>query len=132
MLQKFAVIGHPIGHTMSPFIHNSLFAINGVEVEYQTLDISPEKLSDEIGGILAPLTGFNVTIPHKENIIPLLDYIDDSAKKYNPIIRNKSKYSALVISSPKPQKIVPIMHETTAHNKEYIITADTPVINFEK
>ena len=85
MLQKFAVIGHPIGHTMSPFIHNSLFAINGVEVEYQTLDISPEKLSDEIGGILAPLTGFNVTIPHKENIIPLLDYIDDSAKKYNAV-----------------------------------------------
>lgn len=85
MSQKFAVIGHPIGHTMSPFIHKSLFAINGIEVEYQPLDIAPEKLSDEIGGVLAPLTGFNVTIPHKEKIIPLLDHIDDSAKKYNAV-----------------------------------------------
>ena len=85
MSQKFAVIGHPIGHTMSPFIHKSLFAINGIEVEYQPLDIAPEKLSDEIGGVLAPLTGFNVTIPHKEKIIPLLDHINDSAKKYNAV-----------------------------------------------
>lgn len=85
MSQKFAVIGHPIGHTMSPFIHKSLFAINGIEVEYQPLDITPEKLSDEIGGVLAPLTGFNVTIPHKEKIIPLLDHINDSAKKYNAV-----------------------------------------------
>ena len=85
MSQKFAVIGHPIGHTMSPFIHKSLFAINGIEVEYQPLDIEPEKLSDEIGGVLAPLTGFNVTIPHKEKIIPLLDHINDSAKKYNAV-----------------------------------------------
>lgn len=85
MAQKFAVIGHPIGHTMSPFIHNSLFALKGIEVEYLTLDIAPEKLSDEISGVLSALTGFNVTIPHKELIIPFMDHIDGSAKKYNAV-----------------------------------------------
>ncbi len=84
-MQKFAVIGHPIGHTMSPFIHNKLFALKGIDVEYLTLDIAPETLKDEMNGRLAPLVGFNVTIPHKEAIIPLLDVIDTSAKKYNAV-----------------------------------------------
>ena len=85
MVQKFAVIGHPIGHTMSPFIHKRLFALSGIEVEYLTLDIPPESLQSEIGGILSKLNGFNVTIPHKERIIPFLDSIDCSAEKYNVV-----------------------------------------------
>ena len=85
MVQKFAVIGHPIGHTMSPFIHKRLFALSGIEVEYLTLDIPPESLESEIGGILSKLNGFNVTIPHKERIIPFLDSIDCSAEKYNAV-----------------------------------------------
>lgn len=42
--KQFAVIGHPIGHTMSPFIHNRLFALAGVEAEYHVMDIPPESL----------------------------------------------------------------------------------------
>ncbi len=84
-MQKFAVIGHPIGHTMSPFIHNSLFALNGIEVQYLTLDISPEALKQEMNDSLSQLSGFNVTIPHKETIIPMLDVIDESAQKYNAV-----------------------------------------------
>ena len=43
--KKFAVIGHPIGHTMSPFIHTRLFELQGVKAEYTKLDIAPEKLA---------------------------------------------------------------------------------------
>ncbi len=85
MIQKFAVIGHPIGHTMSPFIHKNLFALQNIDVEYFTLDIDPEKLSLEMHGTLSQLDGFNVTIPHKEAIIPLLDSVDCSALKYNAV-----------------------------------------------
>lgn len=85
MAQKFAVIGHPIGHSMSPFIHKRLFSLKGIEVEYSALDIAPDNLKDEINGSLASLTGFNVTIPHKELVIPFMDNIDDSAKKYNAV-----------------------------------------------
>lgn len=85
-MQRFAVIGHPIKHTMSPFIHNRLFALSGLEVEYLTLDIPPEKLEVEITeGVLKSLDGFNVTIPHKETIIPFVDIMDPSATKYNAV-----------------------------------------------
>ena len=85
MAQKFAVIGHPIGHTMSPFIHKRLFELSGIDVEYSAIDIAPEDLENAISGQLSALDGFNVTIPHKELIIPFMDHIDESASKYNAV-----------------------------------------------
>lgn len=85
MTQKYAVIGHPIGHTMSPFIHKNLFALQGKDVDYLTLDITPDELESAMSGVLATLDGFNITIPHKEAIMPFTDVIDDSAKKYSAV-----------------------------------------------
>ena len=45
--KKYAVIGHPIGHTMSPFIHKMLFDLAGIDAEYTALDIAPEALAGE-------------------------------------------------------------------------------------
>ena len=83
--KKFAVIGHPIGHTMSPFIHNRLFELSGIEAEYTKLDIAPENLADEYKNVLSKLDGYNITIPHKQNIIPLIDEIDEKAKMYGSV-----------------------------------------------
>lgn len=84
-IKKFAVIGHPIGHTMSPFIHNRLFNLSGIEAEYTKLDIAPENLADEYNKVLSKLDGYNITIPHKQNIIPLIDKIDEKAKMYGSV-----------------------------------------------
>lgn len=84
-IKKFAVIGHPIGHTMSPFIHTRLFALSGVEAVYTKLDIAPEDLTVEYKTTLSELDGYNITIPHKQNIIPLIDKIDDKAKMYGSV-----------------------------------------------
>ena len=84
-IKKFAVIGHPIGHTMSPFIHKRLFELSGVEAEYTKLDIAPENLADEYKNVLSKLDGYNITIPHKQNIIPLIDEIDEKAKMYGSV-----------------------------------------------
>ena len=84
-IKKFAVIGHPIGHTMSPFIHNRLFNLSGIEAEYTKLDIAPENLADEYNKVLSKLDGYNITIPHKQNIIPLIDEIDEKAKMYGSV-----------------------------------------------
>lgn len=54
--KKFAVIGHPIGHTMSPFIHTRLFELQGVKAEYTKLDIAPENLEYEFKNTLQNLT----------------------------------------------------------------------------
>ena len=82
-IKKFAVIGHPIGHTMSPFIHNRLFELSGIEAEYTKLDIAPENLADESAKYASG--GYNITIPHKQNIIPLIDEIDEKAKMYGSV-----------------------------------------------
>ena len=85
MKQNFAVIGHPIGHTMSPFIHKKLFELSGKDVAYRVFDISPENLSYEFCDTLQKLDGYNITIPHKEAIMSLIDEIDPSASKYNAV-----------------------------------------------
>lgn len=83
--KKYAVIGHPIGHTMSPFIHKRLFELAGVDAEYTKLDIAPENLEREFAETLSKLDGYNITIPHKPAIIPFLDEIDDRAKMYGSV-----------------------------------------------
>ena len=85
MKQKFAVIGHPIGHTMSPFIHKNLFKLQQKDVEYSVFDIHPDSLSEKFYVNLKLLDGFNITIPHKEAILPLIDEVDESALKYNTV-----------------------------------------------
>lgn len=84
MKKRYAVIGHPIGHTMSPFIHSRLFALSGVDAEYTVMDIAPERLGDEYAS-LRELDGFNITIPHKQGIIPYLDQVDRTARLYGSV-----------------------------------------------
>lgn len=76
-VQQAAVIGHPIGHTMSPFLHERLFSISDIPMEYRVLDVPDlERALPE----LRKLNCFNVTIPHKSGIIPYLDGICDQAR----------------------------------------------------
>lgn len=81
-IQKAAVIGHPISHTMSPFIHKRLFALAGIPMEYQVLDVPdlyaalPE---------LRKLDCFNITIPHKSAILPFLDGVDAAAGEFGSV-----------------------------------------------
>lgn len=82
--RKFAVIGHPIGHTMSPFIHKRLFELAGAKGEYGVLDVAPEELPVRIKE-LDTLAGYNITIPNKQAVIPFLDKLDDKAKLYGSV-----------------------------------------------
>ncbi len=81
----YAVIGHPIGHSMSPYIHARLFEISGISSHYSTVDVSPDELNDRYNTELKNLDGFNVTIPHKAAIIPLLDELSAEARLYGAV-----------------------------------------------
>lgn len=83
--RKFAVIGHPIGHTMSPFIHKRLFELAGQACDYDILDIAPEDLGAKFQSVLKDLAGFNITIPHKQEIIPYLTRLDSKAALYGSV-----------------------------------------------
>ena len=82
--RKFAVIGHPIGHTMSPFIHERLFALAGTDGEYTVIDVAPSELPVKIKELDA-LSGYNITIPNKQSIIPFLDGLDKKAELYGSV-----------------------------------------------
>jgi len=79
------VIGHPLGHSMSPFIHDRLFALSGRTASYGAQDIPPETLSDELPRLLEHAAGVNVTIPHKQAVIPLLDGLYGRAELYRSV-----------------------------------------------
>ena len=82
-VKKYAVIGHPIGHSLSPFIHNELFKLDNIQAQYQALDIENLDLSYEKE--LKSLDGYNVTIPHKIGIISKLDKISEKAMLCNSV-----------------------------------------------
>ena len=84
-MNKYALTGHPLGHSMSPLIHEKLFALSGIEdYSYQLLDIAPEDLPSS-RSILEEHRGMNVTIPHKQSVIPLMDELAESALRYNSV-----------------------------------------------
>ncbi len=75
------MIGHPIGHTLSPRMHNAAFAASGLDYIYVPMDVRPEDLPAAVRGLRAlGFRGFNVTMPHKEAILPLLDELDEVAR----------------------------------------------------
>jgi len=75
--KQFCVIGDPIGHSLSPQIHGAVFRYFDLDVEYTAMHVTPDRLSDfvtECRTMGRP--GFNVTIPHKQSIVSLLDKTD--------------------------------------------------------
>lgn len=80
------IIGNPLDHTLSPLMHNVAFraaAVRGVYLKWVTMVDELEDFLDvvEVLGI----KGFNVTIPHKETIVPLLDRVDPVAERLGAV-----------------------------------------------
>lgn len=83
-MEKYAILGYPLKHTMSPPIHKRLFELEGKSAEYEICEFSPETLADK-AAYLNSLGGYNITIPFKVDIIKYLDGLDESAKRYNSV-----------------------------------------------
>jgi shikimate dehydrogenase len=75
------VIGHPIGHSLSPRIHNAAFTALGMDANYEAADISPDQLSGWVSRFRdEQALGCSVTVPHKEAVIPHLDGLRGDAR----------------------------------------------------
>ena len=84
-MKRYGLIGHPLKHSQSRFYFNEKFEYEGLDCLYQHFDI---RTLDELHDIMAKypdLCGFNVTIPYKESIIPLLDEMDATAKEVGAV-----------------------------------------------
>ncbi|MBC7765972.1 MAG: shikimate dehydrogenase [Hyphomonadaceae bacterium] len=76
-----AVIGDPIEHTLSPFIHNTLCERYGLNFVYIPLHVKPEALPQAMAGMRAmQFVGANVTIPHKSSMLACMDEVSEEAQ----------------------------------------------------
>lgn len=89
-MKKYGLLGFPLKHTMSPPIHERLFELDGV-VDYSYELMEYENLGGNVKNLLE-LDGFNITIPHKVNIIDHIDGLADSAERYHSVncVANKN------------------------------------------
>lgn len=74
------LIGHPVEHSFSPPMHNAAFKELGLDYAYVAFDVNPNNLKSAIDGAKSlNIKGFNVTIPHKIEVMKYLDEIDEVA-----------------------------------------------------
>ena len=79
MGKSFAVIGDPIDHTLSPNIHNAAFRELNLDCSYIAFRIPKGELAEGLEGLKKiKIDGFNITIPHKIEMMKYLDKIDES------------------------------------------------------
>lgn len=79
---KAGLIGCPLGHSMSPYIHERIMEASGIYGKYELYEISPEELPKYAPILMKDLNGFNITIPHKVSILPFLDDVAPMVKEY--------------------------------------------------
>ena len=96
MKKWYAVIGDPIAHSLSPFMHDTWFQENGIDASFLPIHVEPSKLKEACESMqLLGAGGFNVTLPHKQAIIPFLDGIDEAASEMNAVntvVRNGKNF----------------------------------------
>lgn len=75
------LIGWPLGHSRSPAMHNAAFAAAGVDGIYLLMPLPPERVCEAVFGLRAlGFRGCNVTIPHKQAVLPLMDELSPAAR----------------------------------------------------
>ena len=89
------LLGHPVSHSLSPAMHNAAFLALGLPHRYETRDVEPHRLGDVVDALRADdVLGANLTIPHKEAALRLVDELADEARRIgavNTIVRRSSR-----------------------------------------
>ena len=94
-MKEIGIIGNPLGHTLSPKIHESAFKELNLKITFKIWDTKKEDLENQILNLRnTNILGSCVTLPYKENVIEYLDDIDETAKDMNAvnwIVNNSGK-----------------------------------------
>src|SRR5580692_6911173 len=81
-----AVFGHPIRHSASPAMQNAGLAVLGLNWRYLAFDVHPGKLKTALDGArVMGFIGLNLTVPHKQLAVDLVDLLDDEAKELGAV-----------------------------------------------
>jgi shikimate dehydrogenase len=81
-----AVLGHPVDHSLSPRIHNAALRAQAIDMVYLAFDVPPERLERAVTGLRGlGVRGVNLTIPHKESAVALMDEVEPVAARIGAI-----------------------------------------------
>lgn len=84
--QLAGVLGYPVRHSLSPAMHNAAFRSLGLNWVYLAFEVPPDLLPQAIAGMRGlGIQGLNLTIPHKEAVIPLLNGLTDAAEQIGAV-----------------------------------------------
>ena len=84
--KKFAIIGSPVSHSLSPIMHNYWFKKYNIDAEYELLDIDKSEIQNVIDKIKnKEIKGINVTLPYKKSVIPFLSKTINDANETHSV-----------------------------------------------
>ncbi len=84
--KSLCLIGSPVAHSNSPKLHNEFYKENNINAVYTAFDVKPQNLKDSVYALKAlRFVGFNVTSPHKREIVKYMDELDISAKNLGSV-----------------------------------------------
>lgn len=79
-MQYLGIVGYPLGHSISPVFQQAALDHYGLAIRYQAWETPPERVPEVVASLRGPdRLGMNVTVPHKEAVVPLLDGLDATA-----------------------------------------------------
>ena len=84
-MKHYGLIGEKLGHSLSRPIHEAIFRELGVEADYRIIEIPRGDFVPLTKELLSTLDGFNITIPYKQDVMPLLTAIDPAAKEIGAV-----------------------------------------------
>lgn len=96
MADTYGILGWPVAHSRSPQMQRAAFASAGLEADYVRFPVRPEALADAVRGLFAlGVAGANVTVPHKEAVLPLLSTVSPQARAIgavNTLVRREQGF----------------------------------------
>jgi len=121
LTQLYGIIGHPVRHSLSPLIQNLAFTHLGINAVYLAFDVTD--LASAIAGVRAlGIKGLSVTIPHKIDIMPFLDTIDEMAQKIgavNTVVNQEGRL--LGFNTDWTGAILALKEKGKIENEKYVI-----------
>ena len=79
--RRCAVLGHPIGHSLSPALHRAGYRALGLDWSYEAYDVGADDLPGFVAGLDGSWRGLSLTMPLKRAVLPLLDDLDDRGRQ---------------------------------------------------
>lgn len=84
----YGIVGDPVKHSLSPYMHNAAFKALEVDAEYRLFPLKKGELKrffEDLKDEQSPIFGFNVTVPHKEEVLEYMDRLDPFADKVQAV-----------------------------------------------